>query len=400
MHTSYNQLTEHIREEISALHEELVALRRDFHTHPELGLHEVRTSRIIEDYLKALGLEVRRCFNTGVIGVLEGGMPGKTVMLRSDIDALPVEEETGLPFRSENPGVMHACGHDGHISMLLIAAKVLSAHKAEIPGRIVFLFQPNEEDAGAEAMILDGALENPKPDAVCGLHIWSPIDTGKIGVVTGPIMASSYYFKVTIHGRGGHGGAPHTAISPIDAAAHVLDAIKTMHTLEFDSLHPTVISVCKIHGGSKQIIVPDTCELEGSIRCLHDGEEAVHARFTELIKKVCEAYRCTADVEIECGNTLLSNDAEMADAVRAVAAEVVGKENIQSDNVATMLGDDFAEFSRRIPGVYYFLGTRNPEKGTDYDHHNCRFNIDEDSLPIGVEMHARLALKYLLDHAD
>ena len=290
------------REEIQSLHEELITLRRDFHRHPELGFQEHRTAGIVENYLTQLGLVVRRCAGTGVIGVLTGGRPGKTVLLRCDMDALPVTEQTGLPYQSENPGVAHACGHDGHTAMLLIAAKILSRHRQQLPGKVVFLFQPNEEEAGAEEMIRQGALDNPRPDAVCGLHLWSPLPTGTIGVVAGPIMASSYYFKVTIHGKGGHGGAPHTAINPIDAAAHVLEAIKTFHTLEQDARQPTVISVCKIHSGIKEIVVPDILEMEGSIRCLHKGDEQVRQRFQQLVEGTCQLYRCGCQVEFTCGN--------------------------------------------------------------------------------------------------
>jgi amidohydrolase len=377
------------------LHDEMIALRRDFHANPELGLQEFRTADIIERYLTNLGLRVRRCTETGVIGVLEGEGPGKTVMLRCDIDALPVEEETNLAFSSKNKGVMHACGHDGHTAMLLIAAKVLVKIRKKLNGTIVFLFQTNEEEAGAELMIEAGALTNPAPDAVCGLHLWTPIKTGKIGIVSGPIMASSYYFTMNIYGQGGHGGAPHKAINPIDAAGHVLSAIRTLHTLEFDSLKPTVISVCKIYGGTKQIIVPEKVTVEGSIRCLHNEDEAVRNRFKELLTQVCSAYRCTCDFEFVCGNTMINNDSKMTALAMEVAEEVVGKGNIQTEDISVMLGDDFSEFSRRIPGVYYFVGTANKEKQTNIEHHNANFNIDEDSLAIGVEMQVNLALRYL-----
>lgn len=373
----------------------MLHLRRDFHAHPELGFREFRTSSIVEEYLKKLGLKVRRCAGTGVIGVLKSDRPGKTIMIRCDMDALPLEEETDLSFRSLEPGVMHACGHDGHTAMLMVAAKILAGHRNEFSGTITFLFQPNEEDAGAEHMVEEGALENPVPDAVCGLHLWSPLRTGVIGVVPGPIMASSYYFKLTIHGKGGHGGAPHAAVNPIDAASHVLDAIKTLHTLELDSLRPTVVSMCTIHAGIKEIIVPEKLEMEGSIRCLHDGDKEVRRRFTELVEGVCRVYRCTSDVEFRCGNTLLNNDAGMTGIVMKAAEKTIGKENIQTHDISVMLGDDFAEFSRRIPGVYYFVGTGNERKKTNIVHHHPKFDIDEDSLFIGVEMHVRLAMEYL-----
>lgn len=384
-----------IKEEIKALEAELIDLRRDFHAHPELGFKEVRTSQIIEAYLNHLNLKVRRCAGTGVIGVLDSGKEGKTVLLRCDIDALPVEEQTGLPFSSQHPGVMHACGHDGHTAMMLVTAKLLCKYREQISGKIVFLFQPNEEDAGAEEMINQGALKDPVPDAVFGLHLWSPLATGTIGIVPGPIMASSYYFKITITGKGGHGGAPHSAINPIDAAGQVLNAINCFHTMELNSLHPTVLSVCKIHAGQKEIIIPDTLEMEGSIRCLHDQDEQARNRLREIVENICKTYRCSCDIEFLCGNTLLNNDAVLTQLAMDCAKKTVGPEKIITDDVSVMLGDDFAEFSRRVPGVYYFVGTANADKKTNYDHHNCKFNIDEDSLPIGVEMQVRAALSYL-----
>lgn len=384
-----------LQQEIASLNDEMIQLRRDFHKHPELGLNEFRTSQIIEDYLKNIGLEVRRCTETGVIGVLNGSKPGKTIMLRCDIDALPVEEETGLSFESVNPGIMHACGHDGHAALHLTTAKLLANHKEDIAGKVVFLFQTNEEEAGAELMINEGALENPKPDAVCGFHLWSPIETGKIGIVPGPIMASSYYFKIIVRGRGGHGGAPHLAINPIDTASHILDGIKTLHTLEFDSTKPTVISVCKIHAGIKEIVVPEVLEMEGSIRCLHDDDEAVRLRFKEMCEGICSTYRCECDIEFVCGNTLLNNDHEMTALAVKAAEKSVGVDNILTRDVSVMLGDDFAEFSRRIPGVYYFIGTASKEANSEYAHHTPQFKIDENSLAIGVRTQAEIVLDYL-----
>ena len=372
----------------------MIELRRKFHRHPELGLHEVWTSGEIESYLKDLGLDVRRCTETGVIGVLKGGQPGKTILLRCDIDALPVTENTGLPFASEYPGVMHACGHDGHTALHLTTARLLASHREEIKGTVIFLFQTNEEDAGAELMIEAGALDD-NPDAVCGFHLWSPLPTGTIGLIPGPIMASSWYFTLTIHGQTGHGGAPHKAINPIDTAAHVLNAIKTLHTSELDSTKPTVIAVGQIHGGVKEIIIPESVEIQGSIRCLHDGDQDVRDRFRELVTAVCAAYRCTCHIEFKCGNTLLNNDKEMTQLAARAAEKVVGADHILTENVAVMLGDDFAEFSNRVPGVYYFIGTRNEAVGSTYEHHHPCFTIDEDSLAIGVQMQVEMVMDYL-----
>lgn len=375
---------------------ELIALRRDFHAHPELGLHEYRTAQVVEEYLNALGIPTRRYLETGVVGVLTGTYPGKTVMLRSDIDALPIEEQTGLPFASQTAGVMHACGHDAHTAIQLITAKILAQYQNNLRGTVVFLFQPNEEEAGAERMIQAGAMEHPKPDAVFGLHMWPRLASGKVGIIAGPLMASAYYFKITIHGKGGHGGHPDRAINPINAAAQVLQATQTMLSAEWNAIHPTVITVCKIHAGEKNIVIPETLELEGSIRCLHQEDGAVRSRFQELTEQICHAHRCTCEISFQCGNTLVNNDAGLARMASAVAAELLGEESIQSDrSCMTTGGDDFAEFSRRVPGLFYYIGSANPAKKTDTENHNPKFILDEDVLPIGAEMQLGLVCKYL-----
>ena len=384
-----------IYEEVVALQDELVKLRRDFHKHPELGLKEFCTAQKIENYLRAINLEVRRCAGTGVIGVLRGALPGKTILMRCDIDALPVTEETGLPFASEIPGVMHACGHDGHIAIQLVTAKIIASHRQELHGTIVFLFQPNEEGAGAELMIQAGALEEHPPEAAFGFHLWSPLPIGTIGIVPGPMMASAYYFRITIHGKGGHGGMPHAAINPIDTAGHLLDAIKTFLSLEQNATEPTVISVGKIQGGTKGTIIPDYVVMEGSIRCLHEQDEAVRIRLQSLLSAVCAAYRCTCNIEFERGNSLLKNDAALTDLVCKAAQKIVGNENILTHGVATMGGDDFAEFCRLVPGAYYFIGTKSEEAKSIYPHHSPYFTIDERSLSIGVQMQVALAWQFL-----
>lgn len=384
-----------IEKEIALHQDELIALRRDFHKYPELGLEEHRTSKIIYNYLSALDLEVSRCLETGVIGVLKGNNPGKTLMIRSDIDALPVYEQTNLSFFSQNNGVMHACGHDGHISILLIVAKILSKYKDDIKGSIKFVFQPNEEDAGAQLMIDEGVLEKPRPDAILGMHLWSTHNTNEIGIVSGPIMASSYYFKVKLTGKQGHGGAPFKAINPITCATHIINAINDMQSQEYDPMKPTIISFGNIHAGNNPIIIPAELVMEGSIRCLHTEDYLVRERFEEIVKGIALSHRCHAEVEFKCGNSLLNNDEELSEMVIEVAEDVVGKKNVITKNVSIMLGDDFAEFIKNIPGVYYFVGVANKEKDTCYEHHHPKFNIDEDALAIAVAMEVRLALKYL-----
>lgn len=384
-----------IEEEVKELSDEITRIRRDFHKYPELGFQEYRTSGKIKSYLEDIGLDVKSGLaKTGVAGLLRGSKPGPTLLLRSDMDALPIKEENDVPYKSVNDGVMHACGHDAHMAMLLVAAKILYRYKNKIKGSIKFVFQPNEEDAGAEFMVRDGVLEKPKVDAALGLHVWSSIKTGMIGVVDGPFMASSYYFKMVISGKGGHGGAPHTSIDPIVCAANIIQSVQSIQTREIDALHPTVITFGKINCGTYNIIIPEKIELEGSIRCLHDNDEFVRKRFEEKIANICSAYKTTYELDFKCGNRLLSNDFGMVKLVKSVARSLVTVENIIGSNSKTMIGEDFAEYALRVPSAFYFVGTGNPDKGTDYPHHNAHFNIDEDSLPLGVEMHVRTALEF------
>jgi amidohydrolase len=386
-----------IPEKINNLKDELISLRRDFHQHPELGFQEYRTAQIVADYLERCGLKVKRgVAKTGVVGLLEGSSPGPTLLLRADMDALPIQEENEVPYKSTHEGVMHACGHDAHTAILLIAAKILTDYRKEIKGNIKFIFQPNEEvEGGAETMVKEGILENPHVDAALGLHLWSPINTGKIGIVSGPIMASSYYFILKVKGRGGHGGAPHTSVDPVICAANIIQTIQILQTREIDALKPTVITFCKINCGSSNIIIPNEISLEGSIRCLYQGSEEVRKRFEQIIKSICKTHRATYELKFKCGNRLLSNDVGMTELVKSVAGEVIGTGNIQTSNIRMLIGEDFAEFALKVPSAFYFVGTGNKEKNTDYPHHNSRFNIDEDSLLIGVEMHIRTVLKYL-----
>jgi amidohydrolase len=384
-----------IKNEIEKLEPELIELRRDFHKHPELGFQEIRTSGIVEKYLKECGLEIKtKIAHTGVAGLLRGQHPGRTVLLRADMDALPIQEENDLPYASVEDGRMHACGHDGHTAMLLVAAKILARHKDEIEGNIKFVFQPNEEDAGAKEMVDAGILEDPHVDASLGLHLWSQIEVGKIGISPGPIMASSDYFKLVIRGKGGHGGAPHTSVDPVICAANVIQTAQTIQTREMDAIKPTVITFCKIQCGSSPIIIPDKVVLEGSIRCLHDGAGEAKERFSRIVEYICHAHRTSFELEFKCGNILLNNHQGMTEFVSSLAEQVVGPERLDR-NIKLMVGEDFAEFNKDIPGAFYFIGTGNQEKDTCFQHHHPRFNIDEDSLLIGVEMHVRTALEYL-----
>ncbi len=289
-----------IKQRIGELKKELIDLRRDFHRHPELGFDEHRTAEVVENYLKTIGLHPQRMSKTGVVALLEGFKPQPVLMLRADMDALPIEEENDVAYKSQNKGVMHACGHDAHMAMLLVAAKILAEDKYEIPGTIKFVFQPDEEIAGAVHMVADGVLENPAVDAAMGIHIWTPVASGKIAITPGPVMAGLDVFKISIHGKGGHTGVPEDAVDPVIAAANVIQTAQVVQTREISHLKSTIIMFGKIVGGTKSNIIPDKVYLEGSIRFLYpggpDSEEQPTERFIRIVEQVCKTHRSTCEI--------------------------------------------------------------------------------------------------------
>ena len=386
-----------IKKRIGELNQELLNLRRDFHKYPELGFEEYRTAGIVEKYLRNLGVHTERMTKTGVVGLLKGSKGQPVLLLRADMDALPIQEENSVAYKSKNEGVMHACGHDAHMAMLLVAAKILTEIKDNVAGTIKFVFQPNEEIAGAIHMIEDGVLENPTVDAAMGIHIWTPVESGKIAITSGPVMAGLDVFKVTIYGRGGHTGVPEDAVDPVLAAANLIQTVQMIQTREISNLKSTVIMFGKIAGGSKSNIIPDKVHLEGSIRFLYPGGPASNEqpteRFTRIVEQVCQTHRCTCRIDIVHENIPLINNAEMVKIARESAKEVFVEEKCLIDN-QTIASEDFSEFSARVPGVFMFLGTGNEKKGTNVSHHNPHFNIDEDTLPIGVEMFVKGALNF------
>ncbi|WFA09999.1 amidohydrolase [Tissierella sp. Yu-01] len=391
---------DYIKEEVLELEEELINLRRDFHMHPELGFQEYRTSGIVFDYLSKLGLEVEKIAKTGVVGLLRGKEPGKTLMLRADMDALPQTEKTGLPYASINEGIMHACGHDGHTAMLLVAAKILCKYKDNIQGQIKFVFQPNEEEAGALDMINEGVLKNPKVDAAFAIHLWTPLKSGEVGLTEGPIMAALEEFELIINGKGGHTGSPHTAIDPILAATNIVQSLQSIQTREIDPLLPIAIMVGKIRGGSARNVIADAVQIGGTIRFLFKNEErekkVLLERFERLIKGICEGMNVGYELKYIPSNPSLLNNGKMTNYIKKAAIETFGRDDIFVD-YRSMAGEDFAEFSQRVPSTLYFIGNGNEEKGTTYPHHHPMFNLDEDTLKYGVEIHVRSALGFLND---
>lgn len=386
-----------IKREVGQFIGELIALRRDLHAHPELGYEEFRTSEIISQYLRACGLDTKKVAKTGIVGLLRGGKPGPTVLLRADMDALALQEMNDIPYKSKHEGKMHACGHDGHVAMLLVAAKILAKYREKISGNVKFVFQPNEETAGALDMIHEGVLEDPKVDSAFGIHLWTPLQSGTIGVVPGPIMAANEEFELTVIGKGGHTSEPHVGIDPIIAATQIIQAVQWIQTREVSVFRPTVIMFGKINGGTGRNIIPEKVELGGTIRFLYENEDAekevLKKRFERIITGICEATRTNYQLKYIPSNPSIFNDPRMVELIKAATRETLGQGGAIV-SYSCMGGEDFAEFSKRVPSAFYFVGCGNREKGTDYPHHHCHFNIDEDSLAIGVEMHVRTVLKY------
>jgi amidohydrolase len=377
--------------------QEMVATRRDLHAHPELAFEEVRTSGIVAERLKALGLKPRTGVGkTGVLATVAGGRPGKTVLLRADMDALPILEENDVPYRSQTDGKMHACGHDCHTSILLGIAKRLTAEAASLPGTVRLCFQPAEENGGgANAMIADGALEGPKPDAAFGLHVWQDLPLGEVGVTPGPFMAAVHEFTVTVHGKGAHAAMPHAGVDPVLCLAHMVTALQAMVSRETDPFLQAVLSVTQIHAGTAFNIIPGTAWMNGTVRVFDPAwDRELPQRFERVARGVADAFGCRADVAYVKHNGPTVNDPAMAEIAREAAIEVVGREHVRSD-VRTMGGEDFSSFLLQVPGCFIAIGSRNEQRGLVYDHHHPRFDVDEKSLEIGAEVLLRTARRFL-----
>ncbi len=388
------------RKEAESLFDEMVARRRDLHQHPELGFEEIRTSGIVAEQLNQLGFEVQRGIGqTGVVGLLEGPQDGPTVMLRFDMDGLPIIEESGEPYASKNAGVMHACGHDGHTSMGLALAKIMAQYREQMHGRIKFVFQPAEEGlGGAFAMIADGVLENPRPDVTFAMHIWTPEEVGNVRVVEGPCMASSSVFTITIHGFGGHGAAPHLANDPIVAAAHIVTALQSIVSRNINPQESVVVSIGEFRAGTTFNVIPDKATLKGTVRSYNNElHRLIYRRILEMATRMAEAFGCKASMETIAIVQAVVNAPEPTAVVRAAAEKIVGADRIMERR--TMASEDMGFFLDEIPGCYFFIGGRNEEKGYIYPHHHPRFDFDERAMIDGVAIMGEAAAHYVLNSA-
>ncbi|MFO7962620.1 MAG: amidohydrolase [Desulfobacterales bacterium] len=391
---------ETLKNDVRSLQQEMMMLRRDFHMHPELGMTEVRTADKIMHYLKELDLHpVGGIAQTGVACMIEGNGKGKTLLLRADMDALPILEKTDVPFRSQNDGVMHACAHDGHMAILLAAGKLLTARQKHFPGNIKLVFQPGEEGlAGAFFMIHEGVLENPKVDAALGLHLFSTFPTGQIRVREGDLMASVDQFTLEIHGKSGHGAMPESGIDAVHIAGHVITGLQGIVARELPAQSPAVIHIGKIHGGTAQNIIADNVVLSGSVRTLNEKTRThVEERMNTLLNKIVSAFGGTCTFTYTRGYPILRNDPGMTQLIEQTAKQVVGSENvITADPI--MGSEDMAFFLEKVPGCFFFVGAGNEEKRCRYPHHSELFNFDEDALVVGLETLVRGALTYLNTH--
>lgn len=390
--------TPDFKKEATALFDEMVRLRRDFHRHPELGFEETRTSGIVVERLQALGLEVQPGIGqTGVVGILEGKEDGPTVMLRFDMDALPIQEESDVSFISRNPGVMHACGHDGHVTMGLTLAKIMAQYRDQIHGRLKFVFQPAEEGlGGAFAMIADGVLDNPRPDVTFAMHVWTPEPYGRVRVVSGPCMSSSSVFTLTVQGRGGHGAAPHLAIDPVLAAAQIVSALQSIVSRNIDPQESVVVSIGQFIAGTTFNVIPDRALLKGTVRSYNNElHRQIYRRILEMATKMADAYSCTATMETIAIVQAVVNAEDPTAVVYDAAAKIIGAENISDRR--TMASEDMGFFLDEIPGCYFFIGARNEEKGYTYPHHHPRFNFDERAMIDGVAIMAEATSSYVLN---
>ncbi|MBN1681436.1 MAG: amidohydrolase [Anaerolineae bacterium] len=376
-----------------------MARRRDLHRHPELGFEEVRTAGIVAQELTRLGLEVQTGIGkTGVVGLLEGTSDGPTILVRADMDALPVQEENDVDYVSQTPGKMHACGHDGHTSIALAVAELLSERRDQIAGRVKFVFQPAEEiGQGADAMIKDGVLTDPVPDIALGLHVWNENPVGTVALVDGPMMAAANDFLIRVHGEGGHGGLPHETRDPILAASQIVTALQSIVSRNVRPTDVAVLSVTSFQAGDSFNVIPPTVTMRGTTRAF---DITVRGMLTQRMHEVAEgiaaALGCTVEIEVRDLTLPVVNSADVNAQLRRVFAAVAPDLTILSD-YQTMAAEDMSYFLDAVPGTFFFVGSADPDRGLDYPHHHPRFNWDDETvIPLAVELMTAAVASYVL----
>ncbi len=385
-----------VERELNERKEDLIRLRRDFHQHPELSFKEGRTAQIVADRLERSGLRVRRAVGqTGVVGVLEGTRPGRTVMWRADMDALPIQEDNAYNFISENAGVMHACGHDGHTAIGLTVADILARHRSDLPGKIVFVFQPAEElGLGALAMLNDGLLEQEQPEVALGLHLGSLYPAGQAQVKAGPLMAAVDTLEMTVRGKGGHAAYPHLCVDPVVVACHIVVALQTLVSREVPPLSPAVITFGTLQAGTKDNIIPNEAKLTGTLRTF-DPELRTYLieRIGETSSLVAKAMRAEATFRTHGSCPAVINDAQMAERVQQSAIKAIGAANV-AEATQRMGSEDMSYFLQKVPGCFFNVGIGRPG-APQTPHHSALFDMDELGLEVGVKVAAQAIVDML-----
>lgn len=387
--------------EAQALFDDLVARRRDFHRHPEVGFEVHRTASIVAQELQQLGLEVQTGVGkTGVVGILEGEQDGPTVLWRSDMDALPIQEDNDVPYASHTPDAMHACGHDGHMAIALGLARIFARHRDKITGRIKFMFQPAEElgAGGALAMIDDGVLEDPEPEACFGMHLWNTLPLGTVGIAEGATMSGGSFFNIRVRGLAGHAAMPHTTIDPVVCTGQLISALHQIIGRKMDAMAGAVVlSVTSIQSNSHAYnAIPAYVDLGGTFRTFNAyTSEMLEQHVRAVAKSVCESVGCTAEVQIRHPTIPVVNDPDVVKRVRRAFLQVIDEDDLVEER--TMASEDISYILEDVPGVYFFVGSSNAQKGLTYGHHHPRFDFDEDALPLAVALGASAIADYVMN---
>ncbi len=386
-----------LKEKIGEMRDWLVEMRRRIHMHPELGFEEFETSKLVSEWLETFGLKVTRGLaKTGVVGLLQGKKPGKTVAIRADMDALPLDEANPVPYSSKIKGRMHACGHDAHVAILLGVARFFSSNKDQLKGNIKWIFQPAEEGGGgASVMVKEGVLENPKVDAIFGAHVFPFLPIGKVGINEREGLASVDRFTIKIIGKGGHAAFPHATKDPILAAGHLITQIHSIVSRNINPLDSAVVTIGKVSGGTIFNIIPDEVLLLGTTRSLNPHvREELKSRVEQVIQGIVRSFGMDYRFDFEYGYPVLINDPEMSKLVASACSNGIGEENVEVLK-PSMGGEDFAYYLEKVPGSFFRLGCRNEEKGIVHPYHSSLFDIDEEVLPFGVEMFVRIIDQFL-----
>ncbi len=386
-----------LRKNIDGMKDWLVEIRREIHMRPELGFEEFETANLVCKWLEKFGLKVKKGMaKTGLVGLLEGKSPGKTVAIRADMDALPLDEANSVPYASKIKGKMHACGHDAHVAILLGVAKYFSPLKDRVRGNIKWIFQPAEEGgAGGRVMAEEGVLENPKVDAIFGAHVFPFLAVGRVGFYEKEGLAATDRFTIKIIGKGGHAASPHVTKDPILAAGHLINQIHSIVSRNINPLESGVITIGKVQGGTAFNIIPDEVELLGTVRSLNaQVREELKLRLEQVTRGVAGSFGMDYRFDYQDGYPVLVNDPEMSKLVASACSEGIGKENVELLK-PSMGGEDFAYYLEKVPGAFFRLGCRNESKGIVHPYHSSLFDVDEDVLPFGVEMFVRIVSRFL-----